>query len=314
MKLRSVVAKVVEIRSGETLTRPIRNRRSAVRLRGIRVLVAAVLGLCVGVGFLPDVAIADIDVESIEFFKGLDRQSGTIPPNQAYFVELCLIGTDITSASVRLPDKTICAMGGISGDEYCCEENFDTQQELDNKYPTGPGQNYTVNILGTGGPDSAIVEFNVEAPTTYPDITSPAPGAIINTDVDLVVSWTLIDAGSCNLVIPDDCADGIAVFVSTTMGPDEDVYAKTDIAIADGMVIVPAGSLDPDTPYRIEVETARGSLEENATTDALSDSYLLTILVEDINSIGVPEPTSQKSQAAALAVLLGMAWSRRRRP
>lgn len=61
-------------------------------------------------GLIPTTATADIDVQHIEFFKGLDRFSGQVPPNSGYFVELCLVAIDVTSAQVTPPGQPACPM------------------------------------------------------------------------------------------------------------------------------------------------------------------------------------------------------------
>ena len=233
-----------------------------------------------------------------------------MPPNSAYFVELCLEATDATSAEVVTPLAASCPMDDfIGGNEFCCEQEFDTQLALDTAFPTGPGQNYTVNITGVGGPDFEVVEFDVAAPTAYAAITSPAPGADIDTDIDLPVTWVLTGCGGA----PATCADGIALFVSTTTGVDEDILEDDTILITETTRTIPSAVLEPNTQYRIEVETFRGTEDVPMTTDGLGDSYELSLFYEDIDSIVVPEPTSWWSQVVPLALLLRLARNRRPR-
>ena len=289
-----------------------RGEQGAARLGTIGVVVWMAAGGLLSTTLSPAVASA-IDVEHIEFFKGLDRFDGTPPPNFAYFAELCLIGTDITTAAVVLPDQSSCSMDSDFVGEYCCDRSFDTQGALDVAFPTGPGQNYTVNITGPGGPDSEVVEFDVTPPTAYTDFVSPAPGATFDPDQDLTVVWTLVDKGGCNLGAPATCGDGIAMFVSETMGTDEDIFEDDTILMTDTMATIDSMVLQAATQYRIEVETVRGSQDEANTTNGLGDPYLLSRFYEDINSIVVPEPTSGWVQAAAIAAILGIAPSCRRR-
>lgn len=255
---------------------------------------------------------AAIDVEFIDFFKGVDRFDGAIPPNSGYFVELCLIGTDVVSAEVVKPDMSSCPMDDIFFDEICCEEQFDSQQALDAAFPTGPGQNYTVNITGAATVDSEVVEFDVAAPTAYPAFVSPGPGEIIDTNQDLTIEWMLVDKGGCNLAAPATCGDGIAVFVSEIQGPGDDIFEDSPLPMTATMTSVGSVFLEPGTPYRIEVETARTLFEAQGTTDGNGDPYLLSLFHEDINSIFVPEPASEWAEAVALAALFGMARARRR--
>ncbi len=291
-------------------------KERAAGRRAMRSFVAVAGLLSVSSSLVPAEATADIDVENIEFFKGLDRFSGVIPANSAYFVELCLVATDVTSAIVTPPSPgQPCPMDDfVLGDEFCCEQSFDTLLELDTAFPTGPGQNYTVDIVGVGGPASAVVEFDVETPLAFTDITSPAPGATFDTDLDLPVTWTLTRLPACPVGPTTDCADGIALFVSPTMGMDDDVYNSDNdpILITDTSRDVPNAVLEPNTEYRIEVETFNGTQDVPMSTD-LKDSYLLSRIYEDINSIVVPEPSVGWSQAVALALLLGVARSRHRR-
>lgn len=160
-----------------------------------------------------------------------------------------------------------------------------------------------------------MVEFNVDRPLAFTAITSPAPGAVIDSDLNLTVTWTLTALPSCTDMNdpPVMCAAGIALFVSPTLGMDEDVFEDVAIGVTETSRDIPNAVLQPNTQYRIEVETFEGTQDEAMTTDGLGDSYLLSRFYEDINSVVVPEPSSRASRAAALGILGVVAWSRRRR-
>jgi len=291
--------------------------QSRVVSHGLRRWVAIAALVCLSDGVFPATAHADIDVQNIEFFKGLNRFSGEVTAQSGYFVELCLVASDVTSAEVTPPGQPACPMDDfvIVGEEYCCERRFDSLSELDTAFPTGPGQDYTVDITGVGDPDSAVVEFDVATPLAFTDITSPVPGSEIDSDLDLTVTWTLTALPSCTdmSIPPTLCAEGIAMFVSPTMGMDDDVYSSENdpILITETSRDVPNEVLQPNTQYRIEVETFEG-MQDVAMITNLEDSYLLSRFYEDINSIVVPEPETTWSQAVVLALLFIAGKTRRR--
>jgi len=288
--------------------------KKAVPSRVGRSLALAVL-VCASNHLYPVAANAIIDVQRIEFFKGLDRFSGEVPAESGYFVELCLEATDVTSAQVTPPGQPACPMNDVGGEEFCCERQFNSLSKLDDEFPTGPDQNYTVDITGVGDPDSAVVEFDVATPLAFTDITSPVPGSEIDSDLDLTVTWTLTALPSCTdmSIPPTLCAEGIAMFVSPTMGMDDDVYSSENdpILITETSRDVPNEVLQPNTQYRIEVETFEG-MQDVAMITNLEDSYLLSRFYEDINSIVVPEPETTWSQAVVLALLFIAGKTRRR--
>jgi MYXO-CTERM domain-containing protein len=243
-----------------------------------------------GAGDVPDL------VEAVELIKGYDRDDGAIRPDieEPYFVEFCVSGViaepPVGMASVKRP-------GGFFDEPIflpeCLEFNFETQQDLDNAFPSSGGT-YEFKFSKAGfAADSMNVVFDAPVPQGFADIQSPANGATdVDPDADVDVSWSIDPAGCFPSSGIDDCGDGVQVFVVDPILAI-DVFESTDLPIDTTQEMVPAGLLEPLTLYDLELEVFAGELGIDLATSG-GDPVSVKTVYKDINNTSftttVPEP------------------------
>lgn len=250
----------------------------------------AIAAACLWLGAPSLASAGSVVFDDVGMFKGSERFNGVLDPSAPYFIEICVTGPDLSSVtaptvdtpdSVTFPSGTTLTLDDQFGpDEHCFEETFATAQALNDKYPNG---NYTVNATATNETttDSLLVSFNFPEPTAFAQINSPTNGSSVPSDVDLNVTWTLIDQGGCNLGMPSTCLDGFAVFIEDhdSMG-DGDLFEAIIFDPAATSQLVDATVLLPSKNLEAGVLTFNGSFD-----DVISDSghtvMLLTVFEAD---------------------------------
>jgi len=255
----------------------------------------AIAAACLWLGAPSLASAADVVFDDVEMFKGSERFNGVLDSSEPYFIEICVTGPDISSViaptvdtpiSNTFPTGTTLTLDDQFGpDEHCFEETFATAQALDDKYPNG---DYTVNATATNETttDSLLVPFDFPEPTAFAQINSPTHGSLVPSDVDLNVTWTLVDQGGCNLGMPGTCLNGFAVFIEDddSMG-DGDLFEEIifDDPAATS-VLVDASVLLPSKNLEAGVLTFNGFFDE-VLSDSLNTVTLLTAFEAD-NFVG----------------------------
>jgi hypothetical protein len=254
-----------------------------------------------GAGGVPDL------VEAVELIKGYDRDDGEIRPafEEPYFVEFCVSGViaepPVGAASVKRP-------GGFFDEPIflpeCLEFNFESQQDLDNAFPSSGGT-YEFKFSKAGFPaDSMNVVFDAPVPQGFADVQSPSNGATdVDPNADVSVSWSIDPAGCFPSAGIDDCGDGVQVFVVDPLLAI-DVFESPDLPIETSQEMVPTGLLQPLTLYDLELEVFSGELGIDQPTSG-GDPVSVKTVYKDINNTAftttVPEPGAAFLGFAGLA-------------
>ncbi len=257
----------------------------------------AVLAVTLVAGLVvPNVADATLDIEDIYLDTVVDYLNGGIPPWDRYWIEIEVIGADITGATVTPPGKAPIALTEDGG-EWDLEGDYASMAALRADYPVG---DYLFSF--NGGADSVTVPYDPTAPIGTVDLSSIHG----RTDVPWqtpTFSWPAYagtggDALGMNLVDP---------------GAGSDLYENPPpVDIGETSWTLP-GDLAPNKAYELEVSVfvVEGGSPATLETVGLDEfTYYPVFSNANIVEFSTPEP-------ATLALMglgaVGLALRRRRK-
>ncbi|MGI9516610.1 MAG: PEP-CTERM sorting domain-containing protein [Pirellulaceae bacterium] len=218
------------------------SRSGKWRLKAITILIAAAYAPC----------LAHCDITNISVFKtAFYEQTTSTPPATTLgfrfdsFVDFNMAG-DLTNATTSYPGPlSPLVYSEIPGRFAYFSPVFGTQVELDTNFPVG--STYTFQISGgtLGSQSAALMAPNFEIyPSSVPYVTGPTFDELqqLNPFQDQMIIW--------NAFTPDPNADTAYTFFAILRSSDgAPVFTHPFGDPGQTSVVVPGGTLEPDTNY-----------------------------------------------------------------
>ena len=237
----------------------------------------AVLAVTLLAGLVvPSVADAALDIEEIFIDTAEDYLNGAAPPWDRYWVEIDVLGTEITGATVTPPGKAPIPLVEDGGD-WDLEEDYASMNALRADYPVG---DYVFSF--NGGADSVTVPYDPTAPSGIVDLSSIHG----RTDVPWqtpTFSWPAYTGTGDAL--------GMWLFDPVVGG---DLYENAPVAIGETSWTLP-GDLAPGHAYGLEVSVYGVQGGQPATPETVGGhgfTYYPLFSNANIVEFSTPEPAT----------------------
>ncbi len=237
----------------------------------------AVLAVTLVAGLVvPNVADA-LDIEEIFIDTAEDYLNGAAPPYDRYGMEeLAVVGTDITSVTVKPPGKSPLALV-LDGEAWRLFGNvqYATLAALRADYPVG---DYLFSF--NGGADSVTVPYNPTAPSGIVDLSSIHGRTDVPWQTPTFTWPAYMGTGDTLRMLLFDPVAG------------DDLYENAPpVAISETSWTLP-GDLAPSHAYDFEVSVHAGSPTTLLTVE--NDGFTYYPLFENINiaEFSTPEPAT----------------------